>query len=489
MNHRLLCLALLAAVAGGAEARTLGSLEFEPCTLTAVSGQPSVEAHCARLAVPEDPTRPEGRSIELAIGWIPADADEPEADPVLLLAGGPGQGARASYPGTAAAFSDIRRKRHIVLVDQRGTGGSNPLYCRDVAGNSALGDTGDDSLEASADFAKTCRDQLSERADLRFYTTTDAVRDLDRVREAIGAAQLNLVGVSYGTRVAQQYAMRHPAQTRSLVLDGVVPNALILGSEHARNLEASLDQQFERCAAEPACAGSFNPPRTSLDAVMALAKAGQTLVRYRDPSTHALREDVLQPHHVAGLVRMYAYLPQAAAMLPLLLHEASHARPEPLMAQARMILADVGEQIAHGMQLSVLCTEDMPELRADPADADSLLGIAFVEHSLAQCAVWPTGERPQDFHTPLKTDTPTLLLSGEFDPVTPPRYGDAVAEHLPKARHLVLRGAGHGALAVGCTPKLLARFLDTLDAAELDAACLDRLPYAPPFTGFHGWEP
>ena len=136
-----------------------------------------------------------------------------------------------------------------------------------------------------------------------------------------------------------------------------------------------------------------------------------------------------------------------------------------------------------------MCSEDAPRLRVDPADAQSVLGTEFIEFTLAQCAEWPRGTLPEDFHAPLKSEAPVLLLSGEYDPVTPPRYGDQVLEGLAHGRHLVLRGQGHNVIGVGCTPKLAARFIDTTDAAALDAHCLEKLAYAPPFAGFYGWEP
>jgi pimeloyl-ACP methyl ester carboxylesterase len=137
----------------------------------------------------------------------------------------------------------------------------------------------------------------------------------------------------------------------------------------------------------------------------------------------------------------------------------------------------------------VICTEDAGELHADPTQAGSLLGNALVESLLAQCPAWPHGTRPADFRAPLTGSVPVLLMSGEFDPVTPPRYGDAVAKSLSNARHLVVRGQGHNVLPVGCMPRLFARFLDQASGKSLDADCLKTVPYSPPFTGFYGWEP
>jgi hypothetical protein len=106
-----------------------------------------------------------------------------------------------------------------------------------------------------------------------------------------------------------------------------------------------------------------------------------------------------------------------------------------------------------------------------------------------QCAVWPHGQPPSDFHQPLVSDLPILVLEGEFDPVTPPRYGQQVVKNLSHGRLLILRGQGHNVIPVGCMPKLMARFLDTADAKALDVHCLEKLPYTPPFTSYSGWEP
>ena len=485
----LLFAAVLAAHPGPAQAaRTLGSLKFEPCTLASQAGVQTVEAQCTHLQVPENHAAPQGRKITLAIAWLPAKGDA-EPDPVFMLAGGPGQSARESFPDIAAAFDEVRKKRDIVLVDQRGTGGSNKLLCKDAQGKSAVMDEDSEDLDAARAFAARCAAQLARQADLRFYSTTDAIADLDDVRAAIGAARINLWGGSYGTRVAQQYAKRYPRHTRTITLDGVVPNALVLGSEHARNLEHSLDMQFARCAQDKACANNLGAPRERLDALMKLLASAPPTVRYRDAITGQAKEEKLTPGHLAMLARMFAYAPAVASLLPLELNEAAQGRYESLMALSKLLSDTIGEQIMHGMQLSVICTEDAGELKADPADASSLLGVAMVEALKAQCEVWPHGQRPADFRQPLKGPLPVLILSGEFDPVTPPRYGDEVARGLPNARHLKIRGQGHNVLPIGCVPKLFARFVDTADAKALDVHCLDKIPYTPPFTGFYGWEP
>lgn len=494
MHRRLplplaLAAALSLAVPSFAEARRLGTLDFEPCTLAGAHSAAAVEAQCTTLAVPENRAEPGGRQIELAIAWVPTDG-EAEPDPVFMLAGGPGQGARASFPLLAGGFRGVLRNRHVILVDQRGTGASNPLACRDAEGNNAFGDPSDESPEGAARFAETCLAELSKIADVRHYTSTDAVADLDAVRQAIGAERINLYGGSYGTRVAQQYAKTFPTHTRAVVLDSVVPTTLVLGSEHAKNLDAALDAQLARCAADTACTATLPDPVNAIARVRAaLAQPRLAAVTYRDPTTGERREEVPALGHLAAVLRLYSYSPVTATLLPVVLKQALDGDYAPLLAQARFLMGSIGEQIMHGMQLSVVCSEDADELKARPDDAVTLLGTAFIEFTQAQCAVWPRGQRPADFRAPLTGDVPVLAISGEFDPVTPPRYADAAIAQLPNARHLVLKGQGHTPINEGCMPKLFAQFIETADAKALDAACLERLAPLPPATGLHGWEP
>ena len=468
-----------------AQPRMYGRIAFTPCTLAPQFGPMSVEAQCGTYEVAEDPAHPDGRRIKLNIAWVAPDDDaEVAPDPVFLLAGGPGQAATEVYPQAAGAFRDVLKHRNVVLVDQRGTGKSNPLEC---------GDDDTDLDEASPDAVRAaterCRDTLSKSADLRFYTTTDAVRDLDDVRKALGVQQVNLLGISYGTRVAQQYAMRHPANTRTLVLDSVAPNTLILGNEFAANLERALDLQFGRCEQSPKCVAALGHPRAQLDALMAKLRSDPPMVRYRDASTGESKERPLTADAVAGLMRLYAYVPLMSSLLPLQLHEAEAGRYEGLAALSRMLGDSLGGQMAMGMQLSVVCSEDAFGVKADPAMDGSLLGNQFSEFLGSQCALWPKGAMPADFHQPLRSDIPALVLEGEFDPVTPPRYGEEVVKTLPRGRLFVLKGQGHNVIGAGCMPKLFAQFLQTADAKALDGKCLDTLGYVPPFTSFNGWEP
>src|SRR5690606_18845336 len=138
-----------------------------------------------------------------------------------------------------------------------------------------------------------------------------------------------------------------PEATRTVVLDGVMPNDVVMGQEHARNLEAALASQFERCQAEPACVGNLGDPATHLPAVRATLEAGDLApVDYRDPVSGEWRRETPGFAHLATLLRMFSYQPAAAATLPLLLHEASEGRYAPLLAQSDMLSASIGDMIA-----------------------------------------------------------------------------------------------------------------------------------------------
>lgn len=464
----------------------LGSVAFTPCSLSSPMSPDSLEAQCTTFEVPEDRDQPNGRRIALNVAWLQATSNgEKMPDPVFFLAGGPGQAAVETFPPLDPVFKEVRKRRDVILVDQRGTGKSNLLSC--AAGPDDA--DADPTPEAMRAAAAECVEALSKKADLRHYTTTDAIADLDDVRKAIGAAQVNLVGISYGTRVAQQYAMRHPAATRSIVLDSVVPNTLGLGNIFARNLDDALALQFALCTKDPACKDKLGDPRAELDVLLTKLRAQPVAVQYRDASSGETKQGTLRAETVAGLVRMYAYLPLASALLPKLIHEANAGRYEGLMALSQMLTGDMKDAMAMGMQMSVICSEDGDSMVKRAEDAGTVLGDAMPDSMATMCKVWPKGAAPADFHKALSTDVPALVLEGEFDPVTPPRYGEEVAKTLPNGRLFVLRGQGHSVLGAGCMPRLFAQFVEKADAKGLDGACLDKLDYVAPFTSFNGAEP
>ena len=186
---------------------------------------------------------------------------------------------------------------------------------------------------------------------------------------------------------------------------------------------------------------------------------------------------------------MLSYQPSTAVMLPSLLVNAKRDGFADILALNHIVVESMQEAISHGLQLSVICSESIPFLTEQDrdAEADTLLGAQLIEFSRSQCEVWPQKPVTDDFHSLAAHDIPTLVVTGELDPVTPPRYGDVIAAGLQNAQHISVKGEGHSVLNVGCLPRLVADFVETLAFQETE--CIDNRQSLPVFTGVYGWEP
>jgi pimeloyl-ACP methyl ester carboxylesterase len=482
-----LSLALLGALLGApapAPAAPATPPAFKPCRLEHPSGLAAYAAECTTLRVPESPAQPGGRTIELAIARVPAISRRKAPDPVFLIAGGPGMGTKAMYPTVAGAFARLNRERDLVLVDQRGTGDSAALDC--ALDEEELADSDPAQLPA---LARRCLETLTARPqDVRQYTTSLAVQDLERVRVALGYGPINLYGVSYGTRVAQHYLRRHPAAVRSAILDGVVPPSLVLGPAMALDAEAALTRILARCAADAACARVYGDPALRYRALRAELEKQPVELTLADPSTGTPRTLRFTSRHLGAVLRLSSYGDTQASLLPMALHEAQAKRNfTPLAGLFLMSTGGLRDSVAFGMNSSVTCAEDIPFIDDRGVDRAALaatyLGTEMLDSLRAVCSVWPRGPVDPDFRQPLSSDVPVLLLSGSDDPVTPPSNAVAAMTGLRRARHLVIAGEGHGQLGVTCMDGVMAAFVRDLDPAKLDTRCLERARPAPFFTG------
>ena len=481
---RLSLLALLFACASGSAAPPR-SLALAPCRLKG-SAWP---AQCGTLRVPEDRARPAGRQLELRVAVVPALAREPAPDPLFLLAGGPGQAATEALGPLLGAFERLHRTRDLVLVDQRGTGASHALRC-------------DLSNPAAALAERLAPDSLREEkfrkclagydADPRFYTTSIAMQDLDAVRAALGADQIDLWGGSYGTRAALVYLREHAAHTRAVVLDGVAPVELKLPVSFARDAQRALDLLFDHCAAEPSCNAAFPELRRQFATLLAELANKPAQARVQDPLTGAPADVAISRDVFAAGLRGVLYQQDFASLAPLIVGRAAHGDFAPFIAATAGLDDGFSRSVSFGMMFSVVCSEDLPGVTGadiDEAAKGTFLGPALARDFLKVCAFWPRGALPPRFHQPVQSDKPVLLLSGELDPATPPRWADLARATLPNSLHLIVPGVGHGATAEGCVPQLIAQFVDKASVKGLDPACLAPLRRPPFFTSFAGPPP
>ena len=482
----LFVLLALLALSGAAAAQTL---TLEECRISAGPGHPGIKARCGTMLRPENPADPDSAEIEVRVAVVAALNLTPETDPVVPIAGGPGQGSIEFYSSVSSAFEKLRRNRDILLVDQRGTGESSRMDC--VIEDDAILFEDQYSLEDTVQFIDECLEALPH--DPRYFTTSVAVTDLEAARVALGYTSLNLYGVSYGSRVAQHFARRYPESTRTVVIDGVVPPQISLGPEIATESQRAVDNILARCAADAACSESFPDIEATFRRVVAELRESPVQVLVPHPNTGRIEEVAFGAGQLAGAVRLLAYNPNTIALLPLMIHEAGEGNFVPLASQFMLTAVAMSDSLALGMHNAIMCTEDMPFV--DPAGVDheaiaaSYMGSFQMETLEAICASWPAGPIDPDFKVPLATDIPFLLLSGDADPITPPRYAEMAAVDLTNAAHLVGKDQGHGQLMVGCMDRLVAEFVDSTDPASIDATCMERSFVMPFFIGFSGPSP
>lgn len=441
-------------------------LNFEDCQIG--EGNLRTSARCTTLEVLEDRSSPEGRIIKLFIAIIPATSRNPAPDPLFFLAGGPGEAATQAYATLSGAFAYINLKRDIVLVDQRGTGQSNPLTCKDEVN----GEPATDPDHGLKDTIQQCLQGLD--ADPRFYTTAIAMDDLDQVRVALGYERINLYGASYGTRAALVYARQYPAHLRSMILDGIAPVGWLLGPDGSLYAQRALDLIFERCAETQTCSDAFPNLSADFQTVISNLKAHPTVVEYADPNSGEIITSTLTAEIVAMTLHALSYVPEGAALIPVLIHQASSGNLTPLTAISLEYGNDLSNSVNSGMYLSVVCSEDVP-FYPERLSNEGYLGTASTERLIDTCTLWPHQDVTANFIEPVHSNVPTLILSGEVDPVTPPQNGELALKTLTNARHLILPDHGHISILRGCIPILARNFIETASIKELNAECVDKL--------------
>lgn len=464
-------------------------LELSECQLRQALDLTLIQAECGHLAVPENPAAPGGRRIRLRVAVVPGISTRKRPDPLFLLAGGPGMAATSFYASVAPVFALIHRDRDIVLVDQRGTGGSNALGCE-----SSDEDLYQSTLPEIVAETARCLRMLAPHADVRYYTTSLAVQDLDAVRAALGYDRINLYGSSYGTIVAQQYIRRFPDRVRSVILDGVVPPQLALGATGALDAQAAVSSIFSRCLEESACHAHFGDPAAVYRQLRDQLAGHPVWVDLTDPTSGEPYRLQFTDYHLAMVLRLASYTPELAALLPFDLHEAGAVGNfAPLAGQFLLIDRVYGDAIAEGMNNSVVCAEDVPFYHVDAEQraelARTFLGTSQLDGLEAICRIWPRGPVDPDFHQPLHSAVPALLLSGSNDPVTPPRYAAQASRGFTHSLSLVIPGFGHGQLTDPCMEGVIAQFVRRASVSGLDTACTRNLSPMPFFLTRNGPAP
>jgi pimeloyl-ACP methyl ester carboxylesterase len=451
---------------------------LHPCQIA--EGPP--DAFCGQLTVFENRETRAGRTIDLKIVVAPALRRDAKPDPLFVFEGGPGGGAATLAAYRVPLFRRFQTDRDIVLVDQRGTGDSNSLDCH-VEGpdNEDLSTIDTYPVERFRD----CLDRL--KADARLYTTAIAMDDIDEVRRYLGYETINLWGGSYGTRAALVYLQRHEDSVRSVVLDGVAPTDMRMPLYMARDGQRALDLLLDDCASDARCAAQFPRLRQTVTRLWAQLDA-RPEVQFAHPRTGQPVTLTVSRRLIASIVFQTLYSPEVTAVLPRLLTDAAEGRFQGLFAVAFSQDLPKGA-MSDGLFLSVVCSEDLPRITAADIVREGegrFIGTALFDTRMKPCDFWPKGIVNDDYYVPVASSRPVLIFSGADDPVTPPSWGESVAQHLSNVRHIIVPGAGHITLTRGCVPELVGRFLDEASSARLNSSCVSTLHRPPFFINYTG---
>jgi pimeloyl-ACP methyl ester carboxylesterase len=369
-----------------------------------------------------------------------------------------------------ALFAQVGRNRDLVMVDQRGTGGSSPLACPDRYVRGA-------DTRAVTDYLRRCFARLD--ADPRLYTTSVAANDLETVRRTLGYGKIDLYGASYGATLAQAYVRRYPGSVRSVVLDsGSLPHVRIFDVS-ARNAERALDMQLARCAAEPSCKRAYPHSRGQLD---------ELLGRPPRVASASTREVWVGPDAIASTVNWLSATADNAAIVPFAVNAAAHGDYTTLAATYADELGGSNlDSLARLVPFWVIvCSE--PWAAVDPAaTVRDGRGSYFAQAALARarlfrraCRVVPRGRVPADADSLRVVRAPALLLAGSADPLDPPANLRGWRRLFPNGRLIVVSGAGHGTIDYACVQKLIARFVERGSPRGLNPGCARHVSL-PPF--------
>ena len=455
--------ATLALVAGSHAA---SSFSPRPCTSPELT---KLGVRCGAVDVAENPSQPD-RRISLNVVIVPALHPKPSIPPLFHFEGGPGIAttqAAGFYAGPGSAY---RESRDVVLVDQRGTGGSNPLHCPAIENRSPLED------EFVAEDVIACRKDLSVKVDLTSYSSMRAAEDIDRVREALHVEQIDIWSISYGTRLAQEYIKRFSTRVRHVVMAGFVPLDYKTPLFHAMNAQRVLDLLFYKCRADQMCSSKY--PHLQSEWTTVLAKLDHAPARVKWNGTTAS----IARGRFTETVRDSLGTAAGQRSFPGMVHAAFNGDFGPFLHLVRK----GPSPFAIGLYFTIACSEGGSRINLADVErytSGTFLGDYRVRQELGACAEWPQHELPHDFFDPPTSSSQILVMSGEMDHVAPPDYAEEFCAKLQNCHLLRIPDLGHGpfdldAWAAGdCYDWIAARFLEN---GIIEDSCVKKM-HAPAF--------
>lgn len=449
-----------------------GLVRSFPADLKPCASDPTIL--CGTYRVFEDREKRSGRTIDLNVVVLPSVGAR-KFNPMFDIQGGPGVAATNDVELFVKFVPQYRRGRDIVLVDQRGTGASNPLRCERLPGNTPLDEM------YPVEYVRRCRQALEEKADLTKYTTEIAMDDLDDVRRWLGYNKIDIWALSYGTRAAQVYARQHPEAVGHMALTGVIGTYHKMPFYHSVNAQASLDLLLGECDRDPSCHQAFPNLQREVPQLFASLRREPARVSYSGVIY------TIHPEIFAEQVRKWLYTRDTSQQIPFVLHSAATGHFQPFLRRVLgKRLSDVPDLIADGMYLSVTCAEDVPFIDVDEAarqDSKTIFGNYRVGQQKRACSEWRRGTISKHYRDPVVSSLPTMFITGSFDPVTSPKWADELARGFTSHLMITVPEQGHGPIGltnIDCEDDLMIRFMSDLPITDSDKACLAAMK-PPPF--------
>lgn len=443
---------------------------------------------CHEVSVPEnwaDPDPDDQVVLQVAV----FEGDGSQVDPIIYFDGGPGGHTLDLLSFTFDTLVEpLLSDRDYIVFDQRGLGESEPsLACpeivdvstADLAGEIAPEDAGAASLEAIG----SCRDRLVDSGvDLTAYNSVASANDVEAIRSLLAYDEMNVVGISYGTRLAQTYMRMYPDSVRSVTLDSVFPNGVDLWTNFTPSAERAYEQLFAGCAASPDCAATYPDFEERYFELLDQLDEEPAEVELQNLILGTTSPGVFDGDDVMGLVFSAMYDRGRFATIPQMVEDGLNGNFETIELFGSIALTNLN-YFSQGMQLSVECNEELvfesfaeyeanlqtelPYSRlADMEDGQSIFEL---------CEEWPAGAAPEVESQTVSSDIPTLVLAGQYDPITPPSGVDVVREGLPNSYAVLFPNEGHGLVPTDCGAAVVNGFIAD-PTSEPDASCVSLSP-------------
>ena len=418
----------------------------------------------------------QGRKIPISVLVLPAKNKNSDKPPLFSLSGGPGgPGTDLLYRFTGD-YKEMNNDRDIIMIDQRGTGKSNPLKCKFLDKRfmieNYLGEMYPEQV------VKDCYKELSKIADLTQYTTPNVADDINEIREWLGYDKIDIIGFSYGTRLAQVYLKRHPETVNDIILWGAVTTSMKMPLHHASDAQRAIDLLFKDCADDSVCSKVYPHIKDEFNSIVETLRTGNIKMQYKHPQIDSAVTLTFHEYDFTETIRRIMYSQAGQRQVPYLIHEFYNKNYKPFLDWIYPKDLTSEGDFADGMYLSVSCTEDVPYLdvyTAHKLDYGTYLGNYRVEQQQRACDCWTKGELPEDYFEPVHSDKPVLIISGYMDPITPPDLGKEILKYLPNGKQTVIRYLSHsstGLRNINYLVDYMLEFLNENSTADLDESKL-----------------